>query len=1046
MVRPGTWEGLRGHLNAVRAERGSGWYHLVHFDVHGAFTDPAAVRAGGRAGGLPSAAGDPTTSRGKEGYLFFETDVTGRSDPRSADEVAKLLGAHGVPMAVVNACQSAMQDGSEAALAQRLAETGVPLVVGMAYAVTVAAAALAMPALYGQLVRGVEPEEALRQMRRRLFESPDRQGFFDQILPLHDWVLPVVFRQHRVDLGLREMRPGEADSYEARASKVGAEPTPEYGFVGRDLDVHGIERMLLTDPDRNQILVRGMAGAGKSTLLAHLGWWWQRTGLVDEVFTFSYEDRAWTADQVVRAIAARLWPDRTANATWESSSEEAKRELVARTLRAQRHLLVIDNMESVTGAPASIPHALPAGDREALRELLARLRGGRTLVALGSREAETWLAAESFGACVHELGGLDPQAASVLADRILNRHNAVGYLDDPDHREALTALLESLGGYPLPMEVVLPTLSSTTPARVLEELGSGGPGADPTGSLRAAIEYSYAALDHAVQRALALLAPFTAVIPGADLLAEYQRLLQEYEPDDDRWGALDVVAGVEAAVRIGVAARHENLSGWVRVVPVLPYFLRRTVRAHPGWWQAARRAHYRLHVLLGERLLSQMIGLDPASRASGHATVQACYANFTDAMDTALEHGFPVTPVLWPIEVLLDQTRQYTAREHLLLGAATALSSHTGAVARNELARLLHQLGWVAHDQRRFDEAEGHYRRALELLLELGDRRTAGRTYHQLGLVCHDLRRFDEAERHYKQAVEVWLEFGSRHAAARTYHQLGVAAHARERLEQAEDYYRQSLELKLEFGDRPGAAVTYHQLGKLARDQRRLEQAEEHFLQSLGLKLEFGDRRGAASTYHQLGMIAHDRSHFEQAQDYYRQALELKLEFGDRHAAALTYHQLGSAAQDQRRFEQAEDYFRRALELKLEFGDRHGAASTYYHLGMVAEQQRRPDQAENHYRRALQAFPVEDGERGPVHAATALGRLLIEIGRRSDAFTVLVEAAAGWWRITGGFDFPGIDALAEQYRHLDQRTTDDVIDALAPTVATALRQRLAPRV
>ena len=31
---------------------------------------------------------------------------------------------------------------------------------------------------------------------------------------------------------------------------------------------------------------------GKPTLLKHLAWWWQRTGLVDEAFLFSNEERA----------------------------------------------------------------------------------------------------------------------------------------------------------------------------------------------------------------------------------------------------------------------------------------------------------------------------------------------------------------------------------------------------------------------------------------------------------------------------------------------------------------------------------------------------------------------------------------------------------------------------------------------------------------------------------------------------------------------------------------------------------------------------------
>lgn len=34
IVRPGTWKALRKQLES----RGKGWYHLVHFDVHGKVT------------------------------------------------------------------------------------------------------------------------------------------------------------------------------------------------------------------------------------------------------------------------------------------------------------------------------------------------------------------------------------------------------------------------------------------------------------------------------------------------------------------------------------------------------------------------------------------------------------------------------------------------------------------------------------------------------------------------------------------------------------------------------------------------------------------------------------------------------------------------------------------------------------------------------------------------------------------------------------------------------------------------------------------------
>ena len=43
LVRPGTWEALRDHLRAATERHGSGWYQVIHFDLHGAFSDYAAL-------------------------------------------------------------------------------------------------------------------------------------------------------------------------------------------------------------------------------------------------------------------------------------------------------------------------------------------------------------------------------------------------------------------------------------------------------------------------------------------------------------------------------------------------------------------------------------------------------------------------------------------------------------------------------------------------------------------------------------------------------------------------------------------------------------------------------------------------------------------------------------------------------------------------------------------------------------------------------------------------------------------------------------------
>ena len=599
LVRPGTWEALRGHLRTQAERHGeTGWYQVAHFDLHGGFSGFAELEEQRDKGRYVFGVPVPPFE-GSRPFLFFETAAEGKATPVPATAVASLLAEHRIPVAVLNACQSAMQTGSEASLAQQLVQAGIPVAVGMAYSVTVTAAALAMPVLYDRLTRGADPVAALHAARRALHDDAARQAYFDQQLDLEDWVLPVGFRQQPVRLRLRAMDDAEQAVFFQRQADIGDEPEPEYGFVGRDLDIQAIERRLLTGQNTNELLVQGMAGAGKSTLLRHLAWWWQRTSLVEQVFAFSYEDRAWTASQIIREIRSKLLsPVEQARA--DTMPASAQLEQMAQLLRATRHLLILDNAESITATPAAIPHALDPAEQAQLKTLLSRLRGGQSLVLIGSREAEAWLAAGSFGENTYPLPGLDPQAASTLLDRILHRHQAARWLHDDVQRQALDDLVELLGGYPLPMTVVLPVLAATAPSQVLADLKAGGSAADPTEKIIRAIEYSHGKLDPALQDSLLLLAPFTAVIPPGPALDQYRDII--LSDSAVQVTSADLTNAVAEAVRVGLAAPHPQLQGWVQVQPVLPYFLRTRLRHQDQLQAATAQAHYQLYTTLGSQL------------------------------------------------------------------------------------------------------------------------------------------------------------------------------------------------------------------------------------------------------------------------------------------------------------------------------------------------------------------------------------------------------------------------------------------------------------
>ena len=476
-------------------------------------------------------------------------------------------------------------------------------------------------------------------------------------------------------------------------------------------------------------------------------------------------------------------------------------------------------------APAAIPHALtePA-NADAVATFLSRLRGGRTLVVFGSREAEEWLAAAHVRRNVYPLPGLDPQAASVLVARILKRHGGTRHLtdDDPDARRC-SELTKLLGGYPLPLTVVLPPRRHRTPAEVLADLRGGGGDADPVGLISRAIEYSHGKLDPATQHSLLLLAPFTATIPGTGVWTLYRGA--------GRAGRV-ASAGPRSIsrrrsrklVRVGLAAPHPSLPGWVQIVPVLPYFLRTRLQDHPELAAALAQAHYQLYTALRTEINRLLTSTDAEQRAIGHVVAPAEYANLDDRARPCSGHGAAGPARHCAVEELLDQAKQQTARRQLLDQARIAARpADRRTYAENKLScttlpawsrrisggSLMPSRPTGRRWSCRWSSATGT---AAPLTTSSACR--AGAAAVRPGRAA------------YRQALEICLEFGDRRSAAH----LSPARHGgagAAAVRQAEQDYRQALEIYLEFDDRHSAASTYHQLGVVAQEQRRFAEAEQ---------------------------------------------------------------------------------------------------------------------------------------------------------------------------------------------------------------------------
>jgi len=980
MVRPGTFEALVKRLDDAQ---GDGYYHVLHLDMHGglwsyeAYSKRTEQQAPSRytfKSGYAQKKVEPY--EGLKPYLFFNGDPgEPGGNPVSAEDLAALLKARKIPIVVLNACQSGMQVGeTETSLGSSMLQAGVQLVVAMGYSVTVSAARLMMTQLYQQLLQGKSPAQAIGRARLELYHDKRRQAAYNQEIELEDWVLPVVYQNTAPHLEIdRSSGVGLAEQEDYRP------PRTTYPFVGRDLDILELEQRLLLR--RNLVLVRGMGGTGKTTLLHHVAWWWHKTRLVTQVFYFGYDQKAFHLQEIVHTLGKALNLPIT-------GILKQDRPMVVRALKSTRHLLILDNLESVAGNPMAIPNTLPLDSQAELHEFLMDLIAGKSLLLLGSRGNEAWLRQGLVGdGDIYNLAGLDAEASANLAQAVMTQVSAPGYLEDPQHQTAMHRLLRLLGGYPLPIEVVLSGLAKVTPEDIVTRLQAAdinldvaSATEDKTKSILACVAYSHSNLSPDSQRLLLCLAPFTGVVNVANLEEYTQHLKAQPALADlpfDQWDSL-----IGEAINWGLLKPHPHLgeNGYLNFQPIFPYFLKTRLQEDEDTTRkaaidAAFMAHYQV---LGGMFWQLTDSKDVTERQLGQIFIKMEYENLQTALAIALSRQASIQSLFMALDCYFDQTQDHLnglafgnqVLEKLEIAEAASLDEQKV----HEFIMVLDIIAKRNLLLKRPAEAKATYQKGLQLFEsgKLENPHGKASLLYQLGKVAWEQRQWQEAEDHSQKALVIFLGSQNRYGQASTLHQLGLVAEEQRQWQEAEGYYQEALPIFEETRDRYGQASTLHQLGIVAAEQRQWQKAEVYYQAALAIYVEFQDRHEQAGTLHHLGIVAQKKEQWKEAEGYYQAALAIKKESQDRYSQAGTLHHLGIVAQAQQQLQEAEKYYQAALAIYVKFQDRYGQAGTLGQLGLLAEEQRKWAQAAAY---GLEAFEIFVAFEDTHQAAIALSTL-----------------------------------------------------------------------
>lgn len=918
--------------------------HVVHFDGHGVYD--AAL-------GL--------------GYLLFEKDDhTG--DRVDANRLGTLLNKCGVPLMVLNACQSASQKEANpyASVAARLIRAGVGSVLAMNYSVLVVAAQLFVRAFYEALADGLTIGQAVDRGRFALLEDESRHKLtrsnaegeqVEETVKLRDWFLPALYQQSADPVVFDPQATLPEGAAKApvplalRNAQVpgGLPDEPAHAFHGRARELLALERAFAT---HRVLVLHGFGGQGKTTLAANAGRWFFRTGRFRGGAAFLSFEHGGSLQQLCSWVAQAV--------SGEQDYLLGAADPVARVgelLRERPALLILDNFESVLGnAPLMPPDELRAmldavwgwvsadgktgkqGDRQTGSRVLITTRD--TNFTDGRFQPSKW--------CKHvALGGLAREDALQLAAAVLDDH---GIPREAISRRELLDLVDRLGGHPLSLNLVLPHLGEYAPAALIAEFDTlladfkQGEGEQRNDSLAVSLEFSLRRLGDATRAAL----PALAVFQGGALETF---LLRITEIDADIWQAAR--AELEGAALISAEPLPGVTVPFLRFHPTLAPYLATLL---PAERRAALETRYWQEYYGTARWLYQT---DREHPHEARAIARRELPNMTRAFDLALAAGAHEQAVTFADRIarFLDYFGRRRERDALHAKIAALQFDSAGGITKAEYLRLdgrgdaLWQTGRAAEAERLFRdllarlEAGAAYDAAYDIAM----------TLTRLGRCLEAQGRPGEAIAFHRRALAGFAALSTTNQTAKemqgkVYADLGDNLAATGQFDEAQRAYEDGLKISREIDDLRSVGVILGQLGTLALSRGDMAEAGRRHQEALATFQRLGEPQSEAVIWHQLGMVAEEGRDWEGADRAYREAVQLHERNQNLPHLAATCNQLAIVAKNAGRPADAERWYLRAQEIKDVISPQD--ASTLNNLANLYLAQGRLDEAEHHARRA----------------------------------------------------------------------------------------------
>jgi class 3 adenylate cyclase/predicted ATPase len=264
----------------------------------------------------------------------------------------------------------------------------------------------------------------------------------------------------------------------------------------------------------------------------------------------------------------------------------------------------------------------------------------------------------------------------------------------------------------------------------------------------------------------------------------------------------------------------------------------------------------------------------------------------------------------------------------------------------DQTGQVLLELGGVWHLTGRWTEAEGAFRRAMQVASFAGQRDVLAASQRDLGDLLRNTESYAEAVNWLTRAGEEFERLGDRQGLSDTLDRIAFALYQQGAYEEALAAAERHLAMAREADDVAGVSIALNFIGLVRLNTGESEAALALLQEALDTATRAGDRRCLLHAAGNLGLAHWRYGEHVRAVACCHQALLIAQEMGDRQVAALNIGNLGAVYRDQGNHEQAIRCFVHALRIAVELGDWTSVADQVACLATTAAARAQDGQAE----------------------------------------------------------------------------------------------------